>query len=152
MKIFKSIIINGVCVCISLIFFAREIFPLVLYVIITAISFVFLFLSLAFDIVPYIFSHREKRKEDNKLVLMPRMKWLLFITKDMGKTIRNLYIIIMLIVFYFYIYENEIPRIVSYLYWLIFGAYFGIKILCYSNFYQKKYNSKEIENNYSSRE
>lgn len=144
MKVFRSLIVNGVCICISLIFFAKEIFPLALYVIVTAISFVFIFLSVVLDLIPHIFSHNKKR-EENETVLLPKVGWLLFLTKNMGLTIRNLYVMIVVIVACFYVFNNEIPRIISYFYWLIFGAYFGVKVVYYSNLYQRKYTSDKIE-------
>lgn len=139
--IFKRFLMNGAIVTCSLYCYAKDGLSLVPFLILGGLTWLFILSFIFFDVIPSIFSTRIK-EERPAIVLGRKRKWLLYLTRDVENKIEINYPWLLVLMFICIEY-SIFPVTMTYIYWICFGAYFGIKVLRYSERYQKQYAPKE---------
>lgn len=138
--IFKDILINGILIISSLRHFTGDIFSQNISLILKIVLWLFIISFVIFDLIPSLFSIKIKR--ERSIILPNKKKWLLYLTKNVEKKILYLYLSVLGIAI-ICSYYNYFPLALGYIYWTLFGAYFGMRITRYSKLYQDKYILKK---------
>ena len=135
---YRRLIWNGIFIFGSLMLFSKE-FCVLVQRIILALLCVCLILALLIDLIPSIL---KKDKVSSRFYLLPINEKLMYLTKNVDAIIIRLYFIALGIVVLNYFLYDHIPILLSYIYWILFGSYFAIKIVRYSDLYVRKHNDQ----------
>lgn len=132
---YRRLVWNGNFIFGSLLLFKKEFCALGQHVILWLLC-ICLITTFLIDLVPSI---RKKDKYSGCYYFLPENSKLLYLTRNVDLIIVRCYFVSLgLIVLNFFL-SDTIPILLSYVYWILFGAYFTIKIVRYSDHYSKKY-------------